>query len=302
MPRPTRSLCAWPVTLATVLLASGCGKPPPRHKVLLIGVDGVRPDVLAEVPTPNIDRLAVEGFYSPRAQTGLPTVSGPGWSSMLIGVWATKHGVESNDLSTNRSADYPDLFTRIEELRPELHTFVAADWLPLVDTTDGGPLLSNAIDLRVASDGYDLGWAEADQLVTDTAIAYLRGADPDAMFVYLGNPDEVSHHDKSIGEGYREAIATADRQIGALRAAVMARPTFGAEDWLILISTDHGRRSDGGHGEDSPEERTIFYLAHGPSVEADTTVPRIVDVAVTALAHLGLADSSLDGRVVGLRK
>ncbi len=95
--------------------------------------------------------------------------------------------------------------------------------------------------------------------------------------------------------------------MGQLLAAVRARPTYAQEDWLILVSTDHGRREDGGHGGDTPEERTIFYLAFGPSVEPgvlpDTV--HIVDVAVTALAHLGIeADPAwgLDGAVVGLRR
>jgi hypothetical protein len=74
---------------------------------------------------------------------------------------------------------------------------------------------------------------------------------------------------------------------------------------LILVSTDHGHRDEGGHGGDSPEERTVFFLASGPSVTKGTP-PRdvnIVDVAVTALAHLGIAIDPawhLDGRVSGL--
>lgn len=41
--------------------------------------------------------------------------------------------------------------------------------------------------------GYDLGWAEADAELTVRAVRHLGTADPDAMFVYLGNPDETSH-------------------------------------------------------------------------------------------------------------
>ena len=86
-----------------------------------------------------------------------------------------------------------------------------------------------------------------------------------------------------------------------------ARRTYAREDWLILVSTDHGRRADGDHGGDTPEERTIFYLASGPSALRGAPVrpPEIVDVAVTALAHLGIpADTTwhLDGHVVGLKR
>jgi predicted AlkP superfamily pyrophosphatase or phosphodiesterase len=287
---------------------AGCGRrdAPPPPKVLIIGIDGVRPDVLAEVATPHLDALIAAGAYSDRAQTGLPTISGPGWSSMLIGVWPAKHGVLNNDFSTNRYDRYPDLFTRLEALRPELRTFVVADWLPLVTTTDGGPLIAHA-DSLVVLDGYALGWAEADSQSTALAAAYLAQAEVDAAFVYLGNPDETSHEAGSIGEEYRAAIALADGHVGQLMAALRSRPDYAREHWLVLVSTDHGRTAGGGHGGESPEERTIFYLAGGPAALAGplTDPPAIVDVAVTALAHLGVAIDpawELDGKVVGLGK
>ena len=69
---------------------SGCRGAPPARKVLLIGLDGIRVDILAEAHTPNIDRLIANGFFSDRAQTKVRTVSGPGWSSMLIGARTDK--------------------------------------------------------------------------------------------------------------------------------------------------------------------------------------------------------------------
>lgn len=181
-------------------------------KVLVIGVDGVRPGVLAEVSTPTLDALAEQGAYTGDARTGLPSVSGPGWSSMLLGVWPEKYGVIDNTFEGKRYGQYPDFLTRLEQVRPELSTFAVADWLPLVAHEEGGPVVS------------------------------------DALFVYLGNPDETSHNQGSIGKEYREALALADRHVGELVAAIRARPTYPTEDWLALSSTDHGRRADGGMG------------------------------------------------------
>jgi hypothetical protein len=87
---------------------------------------------------------------------------------------------------------------------------------------------------------------------------------------------------------------------------VRSRRTYAQEDWLILMSTDHGHRDAGGHGGDSPVEMTSFFLASGPSVAKGRPAARadIVDVAVTALAHLGVAIDpawNLDGKVVGLQ-
>ncbi len=281
--------------------------PTTTPKVLVIGIDGVRPDVLAEVATPNLDALIADGAYSDQAQTGLPSVSGPGWSSFLNGVWPEKHGVTNNDFTGKRYDLYPDFLTRIEQVRPELNTFAVADWLPLVQAEDGMPTISDAVDVRPIVDGHEHGYPLADSMSTELAAAHLREADPDALFVYLGNPDETSHDFGSIGEEYRAAIALADRHVGILMEAVRNRATYATEDWLVVVSTDHGRREDGGHGGDTPEERTIFFLVSGPSaLKTPIAAPTfIVDVSVTALAHLGIAIDAawdLDGKPVGLAR
>ncbi len=275
-------------------------------KVMVIGIDGVRPDILAAVETPHLDALRGQGAFSDQATTTRPTISGPAWSSMLTGVWPEKHGVRSNNFAGNRYETYPDFLTRIEAVRPDLATFVVADWLPLVTEDSGGPLFGDGPDTKVVLDGYDLGWAEADARSVDAAVEHLRTADPDALFVYLGNPDETSHEARSIGPEYRNAIALADQHVGRLVEAVRARASYADEDWLLLVSTDHGRRPDGGHGGSSRAETTIFFLAHGPSVVRGSLdePPRIVDVAATALVHLGFALEpgwELDGRPVALR-
>ena len=273
-------------------------------KVLLIGIDGVRADVLAEVPTPNIDALAASGWFTAVARTTTPSVSGPSWSSMLTGVWPEKHGVTDNNFTGRDYDTWPGFLTRAKRERPELATFAAIDWLPLAALEGGGPVLPASIDTRVVLNGYDLGWGEADGELTAQAVLHLGNADPDAMFVYLGNPDETSHEHGSIGTEYRDAIALADRHVGMLIGGVQARSGYEDEDWLVLISTDHGRREDGGHGGDSREEMTIFILASG---RATATWPPpgpafIVDVAATALDHLGFEIDlgwGLDGTPLG---
>ena len=295
--------------LCSIALGGGACSPPPDTvvgrgipKVLLVGIDGVRPDVLAEVSTPVMDSLAANGWYTPGARTTTPSVSGPSWSSMLTGVWPAKHGVVDNSFGGRRYAEYPDFLTLVERERPDLATFAALDWMPLASLDGGGPALSGEIDTVVAVDGYELGWAEADSVVASRAAQSLASADADAAFVYLGNPDETSHRHGSIGVEYREAIALSDRHVGWLVGALRARPAYAEEDWLVLISTDHGRREDGGHGGDSPEEMTIFILASGPSTggwpAAGSEPAYIVDIPVTALHHLSVPagpDAGFDG-------
>jgi predicted AlkP superfamily pyrophosphatase or phosphodiesterase len=293
------------LTAVWIVLSSGCAPEVPSKKVLLIGIDGVRTDILASANTPNIDKLAEDGFFTDNAWTRPPTVSGPGWSNMLTGVWPDKHLVEGNDFSGNNYRSYSDFLTLIEQAEPSLETVAVVNWLPLGGEDSGGPVISDAIDTMIAFDGYETGYTLADERGVALAVEQLTESDPDLLFVYLGNTDMVGHEFGSLSEEYRLEVENADRLVGVLVDAVRGRPSFSGEDWLILISTDHGRRDDGGHGGDSEEERRIFFLASGPSVtglEPEDKV-QIVDVAPTALAHLGIAVEDrwkLDGRVVGL--
>jgi len=294
-----------PLLLCVAVASKAAGQAPVK-KVLLIGLDGVRVDIMAAVNTPVIDSLAAAGFFSDEAKTRVRTVSGPGWSSMTIGARTNKHLVDGNDFAGNDYATYPEFLTRIERERPELNTFAVSDWPPLGTTDSGGPLFSDEIDVKITFDGEADGYRYADSLSVEAAVRELRDTDVDAAFVYLGDIDVVAHETNSRSPQYKAAIEWADTRVGLLLQAVRERPTYEQEDWLILMSTDHGRNDAGGHGGNSPSETTIFFLASGPSVEQGSTEcpPEIVDVAVTALAHMGLGPDpawGLDGQVRGLK-
>jgi len=303
---PRSPLYVTAALLAATLLTVGSAEAqsPRRPKLLLIGIDGIRVDILQAAATPNLDALAADGAMTLTARIRPKTVSGPGWSSMLTGVWMDKHGVESNDFSSSRYEQYPDFLTRIELLRPELSTFAIIDWPPLGTSQDGGPLLSHKIDLVINVNGDNLGYGPADELSVELAAARLRDGDPDATFVYLGDTDVVAHDTSSLSDEYRAAIETADRQVGLLLDAVRARTTYGQEDWLVISSTDHGRDDEGGHGGESEKELTIYYLVSGTSVATLQQPAEIVDVACTALTHLGITIDpawKLDCKPNGLR-
>ena len=277
-----------------------------KKKVLVIGLDGVRVDVMRSMRLPNIEALIANGVLA-EAQARMPTVSGPGWSSILTGVWSDKHGVKDNEFVGKNYAAYPDFLTRLERVDSAFSTFASVDWPPLGSALSGGPLVSDSVDVKVLINGDRLGYVEADRRAVSAAAYYLAREDPDAAFVYIGNTDEIAHQVGPLTPQFRAALQEADRHVGRLVDAIRSRPSYAREDWLILMSTDHGHRDAGGHGGASAVELTSFFLASGPSVAKGRPAQRfeIVDVAVTALAHLGVAIDSawqLDGKVVGLQR
>lgn len=100
-------------------------------KVLIIGIDGCRPDALMAANTPNIDLLLNNAIYSLHALNDDITISGPGWSAMLAGVWSNKHGITNNTFSGSNLAQYPHFFKRVETIFPSLNTVSISQWGPI---------------------------------------------------------------------------------------------------------------------------------------------------------------------------
>ena len=72
---------------------TGCGEDSTelqekKRYVLVIGIDGMRPDALEAANTPAIDRMIEGGLSTDEAtiQRGTVARSGPGWHSFMTGV------------------------------------------------------------------------------------------------------------------------------------------------------------------------------------------------------------------------
>ncbi|MER7281134.1 alkaline phosphatase family protein [Dactylosporangium sp. NPDC000244] len=269
-------------------------------KTLVIGLDGLRNDKITQANAPNLWSLVTGGLYGTSLLYSQPmaqTLSGPGWSTIATGAWPDKAGVTDNTFAGQRYAQFPDFLTRMEQARPALSTFAAVDWAAL--GTKG--TFSSAIDGRVVLDGDGNGYTGEDARIADVAARVLHDQNPDAAFVYLGAVDEAGHASGAASPAYLAALARSDAQVGQLLTAVRTRATYAGEHWLIEVATDHGHTDAGGHGGNSIPERRTFVIANGPGIAAgqrpiDT---RLVDVAVTALGHVGVSVNpawNLDGR------
>ena len=80
-------------------IITSCPEGIETKKVLFIGWDGVRSDALQTAQTPNLDSLLQQSYFCYSVDRGPYTVSTPGWSTILHGVWPSKHGLTENSLS-----------------------------------------------------------------------------------------------------------------------------------------------------------------------------------------------------------
>jgi predicted AlkP superfamily pyrophosphatase or phosphodiesterase len=279
--------------LLCFMVLEGLAQDGMSNRVLIIGIDGCRPDALLAAQTPNMDALWKEGAYTFKARTDEISSSGPAWSAMLIGVWHQKHNILNNEYEDPDLEHYPHFFHRVRQEKPELATYSVANWGPIHKILQEGDATYTSSKI-------------SDVLVASEVASILENKDVDVMFVQLDEVDGAGHrHDYKVeSEKYLKAIERSDEQIGKMVSALEKRPSIEKENWLIILSADHGG-SNFGHGKNIPDHTTVFFIASGESAKKGeiTKEVGVVDVAVTALYHLGIPAKEswdLDGSVSGL--
>ncbi len=173
--------------------------------VLVIGVDGVRFDLLGPDTTPSIWTLGQDGFLAAvPVGDATPTWSGPCWATIATGTGVAGHAITGNDLTGHRLANHPDFVTLAT--RAGLPTLLAiSGWPPLALAEEGGPLFAEASrrefvpvpETSLAWDSRDETslaiWDAADEAITRLAAAILAQDAPRVSFVYLGGVDIAGH-------------------------------------------------------------------------------------------------------------
>lgn len=102
--------------------------PSAAEKTVVIGLDGTMLSHIKTADAPRLQKLIAEGTSGESSILGHTTISGPSWSTILTGVWDTKHGVKDNTYAGARFDLYPSVFTRLETAKPSLLTESISTW------------------------------------------------------------------------------------------------------------------------------------------------------------------------------
>jgi len=288
----TRALFLTCLTLAACSDPASAAKTPAPHtaKVLVVGWDGARADAVQLAATPNLDALCAKGACSFAASTQMtaPTVSAPGWLSILTGVEPMRHGVLSNDMFSFRDPAFPTFLKRAHDAGKA--TAATCDWEAL------------CAEVLVPEKSLDFEAEGDEQAVTQAMEKQLAGKGA-VHFVHLDLPDHAGHASGFEPENpaYIQAIEHCDQLTGQLLAAIAARPTWAQEDWLVVVTTDHGGQGTT-HGAMNAINRTIFLAMGGDRVvHQNLDAPSQMDVHPTVLKYLGIVPAAdLDGHAAGL--
>jgi predicted AlkP superfamily pyrophosphatase or phosphodiesterase len=238
-----------------------------RPHVLMISIDGMRPDYVTQadqhhLQIPNLRRFITEGTYAEGVHGVLPTVTYPSHTTMITGVAPLKHGIFSNttfDPLNEHPSEWYWYFNEIKartlyQAASESGLKTAAVSWPV---TVGAPIdyliaeIPNlAIDRVEDPHGHlvfpaDLQSqlavvvppkATKDEEVTAWSAGIIQKFKPNLMLIHISNLDHEQHKYGPFTPQVSDALEVIDAQIGVLmRTELTADPKA-----KIVIVSDHG--------------------------------------------------------------
>ncbi|MFD1771313.1 LamG-like jellyroll fold domain-containing protein [Sphingobacterium suaedae] len=230
------------------------------RKVLIISIDGlVGAELKKEVP-PTIASLLENSKFSFESIADENTSDPASWASMMTGVSSNRHHITSESYIPDPDPNdphgteefFPSVFYRVTEQNPRLNTIAITQNVGLANV-----LLMDASESIIA---------ESDETAKGSAVARLKSTDPDLMLLQFTSVLEAGKSGGFSIENptYKAAISDVDGYISEVLGALKERPTYAKEEWLLIVTSNHGGLENG-YGGASFQERNTFTLYHYPS-------------------------------------
>jgi predicted AlkP superfamily pyrophosphatase or phosphodiesterase len=242
---------------------------PAIEHVVIISIDGLRPDRLLLARTPVMHGMVEQGTYSFWAKTTAVSITLPSHVSMLTGVNPRKHKIEWNEDLPLTHPIYPAQPTIFEMAKKVGYTTAMvtgkAKFEPL---TKPGTLDYQFVPEK------DL---EVDEPVCDKAVEVIAQLKPNVLFVHFPADDKTGH---KFGWGSPEQLAAIERADGCVGRVIAAIESAGLKpSTFVIVTSDHGGAGLT-HGPDDPRSRTIPWIATGPNVRKKFDLTQIGDLDI----------------------
>lgn len=235
-----------------------------RKRAIIIGFDGARADAMklcfeGDNPGAVCDLSKEGGLYLSFAGGEKDHLQGTatqqGWAAILTGKWGYQNGVVHHKPIKKH---VPTVLRSLAE--SGMKSAFLAEWGEHFRVTYKREMkMAKKKNLPLTFTKTD-----SDEKLYKLFLEHING-DTDCIFGIFEAPDLNGHGSSFTSENpkYKTAILETDRYAKGLIEAIKSRPEYEKEDWLILLTSDHGGH-DTGHGTQSPFDRMTFIASNQP--------------------------------------
>lgn len=244
-----------------------------KKKVVLISIDGMRPDGLMQCGNSFVEELMCRGSYTLAGSSVDPSVTLPCHMSIFHSIIPERHGVTTNTY-TPMVRPVNGLFEQISNAGGRSAMYYG--WEPLRDVSRPG-------SLKYARYIWAYSAENTDRLLTEAALQDIKKNAPDFVFLYMVETDEKGGHDNGwMSEPYLRCIHDAIDNVKKVIEEV-------GEEYTVIVTADHGGH-DRLHGTNLPEDMTIPMFFVGPDFEPGKKLSGIglLDIAPTIADIMGV--------------
>ncbi len=208
-----------------------------QRKIIVISIDGVTGTELQTIAPTNIATMQKNSKYS---YNTLKTPSdAAGWVSMLTGTSFTKHQISSDNFERTPGSSndehgnitsYRNVFDYITQYK-SVKTALVTPWANLrsyMRNADFAPVVST------------------DVAVKDSTVNILNTqAGLGTIFVNFREVEAAGANGgfTAANANYKNAIVKADEYVGNILTALKARKNYANEEWLVVLTSNHGGSS-----------------------------------------------------------
>jgi hypothetical protein len=246
------------------------------RKVLWINIDGALSEVVRDKAPQNGSIAAMlqnsktlwTGMSEERQLSREDEEDPVTWASMLLGVCADKHRITDDSYAIEPVTDptnpggkvtsFQNVFGYITNLDNKMKTFAVTPWKKLNER-----MLNTASAFVTTTEDEQTQQVAVESLTNDNNTL--------TLVAFKGMLDAGKNGGFTASNSrYTDALATIDGYISEMLDSICNRPDYYYEDWLVIVTSNHGGTPDGHYSGVSDPERDIFgifYYPHYKGVE-----------------------------------
>lgn len=261
------------------------------QKVVLVVIDGLRPDAVTPERMPVLAALAARAWRADSATTVRPSITVAALASLGTGVSPDRHGLRSTGLRS---------FTRLRGLRPlpgELRRIGVETTVVVPEIAGPARWLAGALLRLGGANRLLIAPAAPAALLQATMQQLAANREREFVVAYLNYADLAGHAWGWMSPAYLQAVGAIDRALTRLA------PLVDDPDALTIITADHGGggvlANDHDHPHPLNDAIPLLMLGGRVAPTGGAGPAHLLDIPPTVVyAFGGSAPAQYEGRVM----